>query len=218
MTRSMTRNRFRFTAGVLGIGALVLAAGCSYSPSTSASATSAAKVTLVVYSAQGYDHAMTAADRVGVLEQGRLIQTGTPEEIYTRPATPFVARFTGLSGELPGGLGGRDPRVQPRREGLVPVDLRGRSGCERDRAQRKYRDHRPFSSHRTNASEGFKAPLARAWAAAARPVACGRGSIHLLDAQRPQGAMSHDGVRRRYDRPRARQVRERAASARGLPG
>src|SRR5579872_3442374 len=104
MTRSMTRNRFRFTAGVLGIGALVLAAGCSYSPSTSASATSAAKVTLVVYSAQGYDHAMTAADRVGVLEQGRLIQTGTPEEIYTRPATPFVARFTGLSGELPGGM------------------------------------------------------------------------------------------------------------------
>jgi iron(III) transport system ATP-binding protein len=26
---------------------------------------------------------------------------GTPEEIYTHPATPFVARFTGLSGELP---------------------------------------------------------------------------------------------------------------------
>jgi iron(III) transport system substrate-binding protein len=61
MTRSMTRNRFRFTAGVLGIGALVLAAGCSSSSATSASSTSAAKVTLVVYSAQGYDHAMTAA-------------------------------------------------------------------------------------------------------------------------------------------------------------
>jgi iron(III) transport system substrate-binding protein len=61
MNRSMTRNRFRFTAGVLGIGALVLAAGCSSSSSTPASSTSAAKVTLVVYSAQGYDHAMTAA-------------------------------------------------------------------------------------------------------------------------------------------------------------
>src|SRR5580698_1150219 len=61
MTRSMTRNRFRFTAGVLGIGALVLAAGCSSSSVTSASSASAAKVTLVVYSAQGYDHAMTAA-------------------------------------------------------------------------------------------------------------------------------------------------------------
>jgi len=61
MTRSMTRNRLRITAGVLGIGALALAAGCSSSPATSASSASAAKVTLVVYSAQGYDHAMTTA-------------------------------------------------------------------------------------------------------------------------------------------------------------
>src|SRR5690349_909010 len=45
--------------------------------------------------------AFALADRVGVLERGRLVQTGTPEEIYTRPASPFVARFTGLSGEFP---------------------------------------------------------------------------------------------------------------------
>jgi iron(III) transport system ATP-binding protein len=44
--------------------------------------------------------AFALADRVGVLERGRLVQVGTPEEIYTRPATPFVARFTGLSGEF----------------------------------------------------------------------------------------------------------------------
>ena len=59
MTRTITRNRFRFTAGVIGIAALVLAAaaGCSSSSSTTAASTSAAKVTLVVYSAQGYDQA-----------------------------------------------------------------------------------------------------------------------------------------------------------------
>jgi iron(III) transport system ATP-binding protein len=44
--------------------------------------------------------AFALADRVGVLELGRLVQVGTPEEIYTKPATPFVARFTGLSGEF----------------------------------------------------------------------------------------------------------------------
>jgi iron(III) transport system ATP-binding protein len=44
--------------------------------------------------------AFALADRVGILEHGRLVQTGTPEEIYTQPASPFVARFTGLSGEF----------------------------------------------------------------------------------------------------------------------
>jgi ABC-type Fe3+/spermidine/putrescine transport system ATPase subunit len=45
--------------------------------------------------------AFALADRVGVLERGNLVQIGTPEEIYTQPASPFVARFTGLSGEFP---------------------------------------------------------------------------------------------------------------------
>jgi iron(III) transport system ATP-binding protein len=45
--------------------------------------------------------AFALADRVGILEKGRLVQQGSPEEIYTQPASPFVARFTGLSGELP---------------------------------------------------------------------------------------------------------------------
>ncbi len=53
-----------------------------------------------VYITPDQAEAFALADRVGVLERGRLVQEGTPEEIYTRPASPFVARFTGLSGEL----------------------------------------------------------------------------------------------------------------------
>jgi ABC-type Fe3+/spermidine/putrescine transport system ATPase subunit len=53
-----------------------------------------------VYITHDQAEAFALADQVGVLSRGRLMQTGTPEEIYTRPATPFVARFTGLSGEL----------------------------------------------------------------------------------------------------------------------
>jgi iron(III) transport system ATP-binding protein len=45
--------------------------------------------------------AFALADQVGVLEKGRLVQFGPPEDIYSHPASPFVARFTGLSGELP---------------------------------------------------------------------------------------------------------------------
>ncbi len=53
-----------------------------------------------VYITHDQAEAFALADRVGVLERGRLVQAGPPEEIYTQPATPFVARFTGLSGEL----------------------------------------------------------------------------------------------------------------------
>jgi iron(III) transport system ATP-binding protein len=68
-----------------------------------------------VYITHDQAEAFALADTVGVLEKGRLIQAGTPEEIYAQPATPFVARFTGLAGELP-------VRVRERRpDGMVLV-------------------------------------------------------------------------------------------------
>jgi ABC-type Fe3+/spermidine/putrescine transport system ATPase subunit len=39
--------------------------------------------------------AVALADRVAVLHHGRVVQTGTPEEIVLRPGTPFVAALTG---------------------------------------------------------------------------------------------------------------------------
>lgn len=38
---------------------------------------------------------MTLADRIVLMNQGRIEQTGTPEEIYSRPATLFAASFIG---------------------------------------------------------------------------------------------------------------------------
>jgi iron(III) transport system ATP-binding protein len=66
-----------------------------------------------VYITHDQAEAFALADRVGILERGRLAQQGTPEEIYTRPATPFVARFTGLSGELPVRVRGGRRRHRP---------------------------------------------------------------------------------------------------------
>jgi iron(III) transport system substrate-binding protein len=60
MTRTSHRIRTSLTAGLLGVGALGLAA-CASSPASTAAKAGSAKVPLVVYSAQGYDHAMTAA-------------------------------------------------------------------------------------------------------------------------------------------------------------
>ena len=56
----------------------------------------------VVYITHDQAEAFALADRVGVLERGRLVQCAPPEEVYAAPATPFVARFTGLAGELAG--------------------------------------------------------------------------------------------------------------------
>lgn len=44
------------------------------------------------------------ADRIAVLDHGRVVQMGTPEDLYESPATPFVARFLGDSNVFSGVL------------------------------------------------------------------------------------------------------------------
>ena len=47
------------------------------------------------------EEAQTMADRIFVMNAGRIEQTGTPSEIYDAPATPFVADFIGVMNFLP---------------------------------------------------------------------------------------------------------------------
>ncbi|NVO27275.1 ABC transporter ATP-binding protein [Donghicola sp. C2-DW-16] len=49
----------------------------------------------VVYVTHDQVEAMTMADQIIVMNQGRIEQTGTPHDIYTRPATTFTAGFIG---------------------------------------------------------------------------------------------------------------------------
>jgi iron(III) transport system ATP-binding protein len=51
--------------------------------------------------------AVVLGDRIGVMRNGKLLQMGTPDTIYNRPADPFVANFTGATNELAGTLIGR---------------------------------------------------------------------------------------------------------------
>ncbi|MFL6094200.1 MAG: ABC transporter ATP-binding protein, partial [Blastococcus sp.] len=50
--------------------------------------------------------ALSVADRVGVLRAGRLEQVASPDELYERPATAFVAEFVGTMNRLPARLSG----------------------------------------------------------------------------------------------------------------
>ncbi len=43
-----------------------------------------------------FNEALYLADRIGVMRQGRMEQIGTTEDVFLRPATPFVAEFVGM--------------------------------------------------------------------------------------------------------------------------
>ncbi len=63
------------------------------------------------------EEAMELADRVVVLRDGRIEQVGTPDEVYQRPASPFVFDFIGRGGVVEGRVDGG--RFVARDEGLA---------------------------------------------------------------------------------------------------
>jgi spermidine/putrescine transport system ATP-binding protein len=76
------------------------------------------------------EEAMTMADRIAVMNAGRIEQLGTPDELYERPQTAFVAGFLGISNLLHGTVAGTDAvRLDDGTTVRLPTEaLRGRSG------------------------------------------------------------------------------------------
>ncbi len=78
------------------------------------------------------EEALAVADRVAVMRAGAIEQIGTPEELYRRPATAFVAEFVGLTNRVPGTvtggrlsvLGQQVPLTAPAADGPVTAYLR----------------------------------------------------------------------------------------------
>jgi putative spermidine/putrescine transport system ATP-binding protein len=70
--------------------------------------------------------ALSIADRVGVMNAGRLEQIDTPENVYRHPATEFVAEFVGAMNTLPGRIGdGGEVQVLGQR--LNAINVNGRT-------------------------------------------------------------------------------------------
>ena len=61
-----------------------------------------------VFVTHDQEEAMTMSDRIAVMRAGRVEQLGTPEELYERPRTSFVAGFLGVSNLLDGEVIGLD--------------------------------------------------------------------------------------------------------------
>ncbi|HNU82250.1 MAG TPA: ATP-binding cassette domain-containing protein [Thermoanaerobaculia bacterium] len=71
------------------------------------------------------EEAFALADRIAVMALGRLVETGTPRELYLRPQTEFVATFLGAANLLVGEATARGVRIGP-----VDFPLGGDAGGE----------------------------------------------------------------------------------------
>jgi iron(III) transport system ATP-binding protein len=75
----------------------------------------------VAYVTHDQNEALAVSDRIIVMDRGAIAQTGTPQELYERPATKFVAGFMGEAMLFPGRLSaGREVQLGPLR-----FDMRG---------------------------------------------------------------------------------------------
>ena len=64
-----------------------------------------------VYVTHDQEEALAISDRIAVMNQGNIMQIGRPEEIYRKPANPFVANFIGVSNFIDCTLDGQDPKA-----------------------------------------------------------------------------------------------------------
>jgi putative spermidine/putrescine transport system ATP-binding protein len=79
-----------------------------------------------VFVTHDQDEALTMSDRVAVFDAGRIVQVGTPEQVYEQPASAFVAGFVGTSNLLTGAVArsliGRDGTFSVRPEKISIAD------------------------------------------------------------------------------------------------
>ena len=64
-----------------------------------------------IYVTHDQKEALSVADRIAVLKDGKLTQVGTPSELYHKPATSFVADFIGQTNLMPGKVASREGRT-----------------------------------------------------------------------------------------------------------
>ena len=67
--------------------------------------------TTFVYITHDQSEALVLSDHVGVMSRGRFEQLGTPQDLYYRPQTPFVASFVGANNRIVGRVTAADPTL-----------------------------------------------------------------------------------------------------------
>jgi len=99
------------------------------------------------------DEALEVADQIVVMNQGRVEQVGTPEEVYEQPVNPFVCQFLGGTNVLPGRLDRGRMRIGP-----LEVEVPGHQDVRDTPALGYVRPHE-LVVHRDAAGEGGGLPM-----------------------------------------------------------
>ena len=81
--------------------------------------------TTTLFVTHDQEEALAVADRVGVMNAGRLEQIAPPAQLYSEPASPFVADFVGLTNRLSGTADGASARVLGASVPLLPGSATG---------------------------------------------------------------------------------------------
>ncbi|HET8561331.1 MAG TPA: ABC transporter ATP-binding protein [Marmoricola sp.] len=81
--------------------------------------------TTTLFVTHDQEEALAVADRVGVMNAGRLEQIATPTELYSAPATSFVGEFVGLSNRLAAEVDGAEAVVLGNRLPVLPGSVSG---------------------------------------------------------------------------------------------
>ncbi|MDR2795523.1 MAG: ABC transporter ATP-binding protein [Spirochaetaceae bacterium] len=76
-----------------------------------------------IYVTHDQQEALSVSDRIAVLDQGNVLQVGTPHEIYEQPATGFVARFIGETNLFDGKVVSAEMIDTPRPEYMAELDI-----------------------------------------------------------------------------------------------
>ena len=87
----------------------------------------AVKPRTTVFVTHDQEEALAVADRIGVMNKGKIEQIAAPQNLYQRPATEYVATFIGLTNRLPGASNGDEAVVFGQRVPLLAGSAKGDS-------------------------------------------------------------------------------------------
>ena len=140
-----------------------------------------------LYVTHDQEEALTMSDRLAVMNHGRIVQLGTPEEVYNEPADAYVADFLGVSNLM-------DARVEPGGDGSGPCRLRLGDFTSRGRGgpARRHRRGQARDPARTHPRATRTRPPA--------PIACPGWSSASCSSARPRTSTSASPPARRCRR------------------